>query len=100
MKIADLEDMAARLRSGEPCADEAADVIDDAIGEIERLRQIVAALAVPVGWQLVPTHPTEAMVEATFTVEAGEATRRVQRQHRANIYCKMLMAAPHLTHNA
>ena len=38
MKIADLEDMAARLRSGEPCADEAADVIDDAIGEIERLR--------------------------------------------------------------
>jgi hypothetical protein len=39
MDIAALEEMADRLRSGESCGDEAADMIDCAIGEIERLRK-------------------------------------------------------------
>lgn len=72
----------------------------EAADEIERLRQIVSALAVPAGWQLVPVRPTAEMVEATFTTGAGEATRRVQRPHRANLYRKMLGAAPAQTHNA
>lgn len=57
MDIAALEEIAARLRSGENCADEAADLIDDAIAELERLHRSV-------------------MVEKQWRQDAGDDAKR------------------------
>ena len=57
MDIAALEEIAARLRSGANCADEAADLIDDAIAEIERLHRSV-------------------MVEKQWRKDAGDDAKR------------------------
>lgn len=55
--------------------------------EIERLQQIVAALAVPVGQMLVPVRPTDEMVEAAaMNADVSTACIRV-------IYADMLDAA-------
>ena len=57
MDIAALEEIAARLRSGANCADEAADLIDDAIAELERLHRSV-------------------MVEKQWRQDAGDDAKR------------------------
>ena len=44
-----------------------AEALEAQADEIERLREYVAHLAVPVGWKLVPTRPTEAMMDGLRT---------------------------------
>lgn len=41
-----------------------------AAAEIERLRELVGILAVPVGWKLVPIRATEEMLDAAEKAEA------------------------------
>lgn len=44
-----------------------AEALEAQADEIERLRELVAHLASPVGWKLVPVLPTEAMMDGLRT---------------------------------
>lgn len=58
--------------------------------EIGRLRDLVAHLAIPIGYRLVPVRPSPAMMEAAKTVDYSHSPEETA----LNIYRAMLSAAP------
>lgn len=65
-------------------------VQDELYAEIGRLRDLVAHLAIPLGYRLVPVRPSPAMMEAAKTVDYSSSPEETA----LNIYRAMLSAAP------
>lgn len=111
-QVADLQEQLAEAHEYIANADEEQrqwmNDLYDAADEIERLKKIVAALAVPVGWKLVPVRPTHEMLEAAnlylrreyTTLGLGEGSHLDATKAASNYYAAMLAAAPELTPNA
>jgi hypothetical protein len=66
----------------------------DAAEEVSRLRSLIAHLAAPVGFRLVPVRPTPEMLDAGCEVDLEEETPEHYLAYIKDIYTRMVKAVP------
>ena len=96
----------AQARYYEEVHQELAPLARDLERENDRLRALVAHLAVPVGWKLVPVRPTPEMVEVicdcysagSWPEDYGPTAATIRRECARDGYRAVLEVAP-LPHN-
>ncbi|MDD2222824.1 MAG: hypothetical protein PHF42_05220 [Pseudomonas sp.] len=82
------------MSSEKPPAPDKHPTYDELNAEIERLRRLVAHLAIPIGYQLVPVRPSSEMLKAAIAVHPCANTEETL----LSIYRAMLAQAA--AHNA